>query len=135
MAEDRVVTASAPKPLGAYSHAARVGSWLFISGQGARDPKTGQLVSPTSGSYDIRQHTRACIENVRSVVESAGGTVADIVDVTVLLVDMKDFAGMNEVYQEYFAASRPARTTMAVKALPLDNVIEIKATAYLRPPA
>ena len=48
---------------------------------------------------------------------------------------MKDFAGMNEVYQEYFAASRPARTTMAVKALPLENVIEIKATAYLRPPA
>jgi 2-iminobutanoate/2-iminopropanoate deaminase len=130
MADDRVVANSAPKPLGAYSHAARVDDWLFISGQGARDPKTGQLVSPTSGDYDIRQHTRACIENVKSVVESAGGTIADLVDVTVLLVDMKDFAGMNEVYARYFTVDFPARSTIQVAALPKGANVEIEVIAH-----
>jgi reactive intermediate/imine deaminase len=128
---------SAPQPLGAYSHATRVGDLLFLSGQGARDPKTGKLIAPTRdragryAGYDVRQHTRACIENVKSVVESAGGSLADIVDVTVLLINMRDFAAFNEVYSEYFSESRPARTTMAVAELPLENVIEIKAIARL----
>jgi len=80
----------------------------------------------------MRGHTRACIENLRAVVESAGGTLADIVDVTVLLINMDDFAAFNEVYEQYFSESRPARTTLAVSALPMENIIEIKAIACLR---
>jgi 2-iminobutanoate/2-iminopropanoate deaminase len=135
---EQINVASAPRPLGAYSHAIRVGELLFISGQGARDPKTGELVSPSQNSsgqyagYDIRAHTRACIENVKTVVESAGGSLKDVVDVTVLLINMKDFAAFNEVYEQYFREARPARTTMAVAELPLQNVIEIKAIAYLK---
>jgi 2-aminomuconate deaminase len=134
---EQLRTDAAPAPLGAYSHAMRVDDWLFISGQGARDPKTGKLVSPTRdgggaySGYDIRKHTRACIENVKTVVESAGGKLSDIVDVTVLLVNMHDFAGFNEVYETYFRDSRPARTTMGVSSLPMENIIEIKAVAYL----
>jgi len=133
----QVQTDSAPTPLGAYSHAMRVQDWLFLSGQGARDPKTGKLVSPTRNGqggysgYDIREHTRACLENVKAVVESAGGKMSDIVDVTVLLVNMQDFAGFNEIYETYFRDSRPARTTMGVSSLPMENIIEIKAVAYL----
>lgn len=135
--KQQIETASAPKPLGAYSHAMRAQDWLFVSGQGARDPKTGKLVSPTRNGqggysgYDIREHTRACIENVKAVVESAGGKLSDIVDVTVLLVDMQDFAGFNEVYETYFRDSRPARTTIGASSLPMENIIEIKAVAYL----
>jgi 2-aminomuconate deaminase len=135
--KQQVTTARAPRPLGAYSHAMRVHDWLFISGQGARDPQTGKLVSPTKNGqgnyagYDIREHTRACLENVKTVVEDAGGKLGDIVDVVVLLVNMQDFAGFNEVYEEYFSASRPARTTLGVSSLPMENIIEIKAVAYL----
>lgn len=133
----RVMAAAAPKPLGAYSHAVRAGDFLYLSGQGARDPRTGDLVTATTdasggyGGYDIGVHTRACLENVKAVLESAGGSFADVVDVTVLLLNMDDFDGFNRVYQEYFAASKPARTTLAVRELPLKNVIEIKAIAYL----
>ncbi len=108
-----------------------------MSGQGARDPKTGKLISPTTDAqgnfagYDIRQHTRATIENLKAVLESAGSSLANIVDVTVLLVNIADFDLFNEVYSEYFAQTAPARTTLAVRSLPMQNVIEIKAVAQI----
>jgi reactive intermediate/imine deaminase len=135
----RIDTRAAPRPLGAYAHAARAGQLLFISGQGARDPATGRergvLLNPDGSmkSYDIREQTRAAIANVEAVLRAAGGALKDVVDVTVFLLDMTDFAAYNEVYAEAFGSHRPARTTVGAASLPGNNAIEIKAVACLRP--
>ncbi len=134
----RIDTKSAPRPLGAYAHAARAGQLLFISGQGARDPATGRergVVLDGNGrmtSYDIREQTRAAIANLEAVVRAAGGTLENIVDVTVFLLNMADFAAYNEVYAEAFGCHRPARTTVGAASLPGNNAIEVKAVACLR---
>ena len=134
----RIDTKAAPRPLGAYAHAARAGQLLFISGQGAREPATGRergVALDGNGrmkSYDIREQTRAAIANVEAVVRAAGGTLEDIVDVTVFLLNMADFVAYNEVYAEAFGSHRPARTTVGAASLPGNNAIEIKAVACLR---
>ena len=128
---------TAPRPLGAYAHAVRAGRLLFISGQGARDPKTGGekgAVLDAEGrmtGHDIRVQTVAALANVEAVVRSAGGSLGDIVDVTVFLLDMKDFPAYNEVYARFFGEHRPARTTVGAASLPGNNAIEIKAIAVL----
>ncbi|HXE89972.1 MAG TPA: RidA family protein [Terriglobales bacterium] len=133
----RIDTQAAPRPLGAYAHAARAGQLLFISGQGARDPATGRergVVLNADGSlqsYDIREQTRAALANLEAVVRAAGGTLEDIVDVTVFLLHMTDFPAYNEVYAEVFGSRRPARTTVGAASLPGNNAIEIKAVACL----
>ncbi|HEY9870749.1 MAG TPA: RidA family protein [Candidatus Obscuribacterales bacterium] len=130
------VTDAAPAPLGAYSHAVRAGSLLFLSGQGARDPNTGREVGVTldeSGnviSYDIQAQTHAVIANITTVLTAAGLTLTDLVDVNVFLADIKDFQKFNEVYAQYFSFDGPpARTTIQAAALPGKNFIEIKAIA------
>lgn len=125
-----------PAPLGNYSHAIRTGNLLFVSGQGCRDPHTGIEIGITLGTdgkvtaYDIKIQTEGCIKNLERVLKAAGLGLTDLVDMTIFLADMKDFAAYNEVYSKYFSfPSPPARTTIQAAALPGRNYIEIKAIA------
>lgn len=126
----------APGPLGNYSHAVRAGDLLFVSGMGARDAKTGTesgITCDAAGnvtSYDIEVQTRAVLHNLQTVLTEAGCTLHDVVDMTVFLADMNDFAKYNKVYGEHFNfEGPPARTTVQVAKLPGKNFIEIKAIA------
>jgi 2-aminomuconate deaminase len=126
----------APRPLGAYSHAVKAGGLVFLAGQGARDANTGKeagvILSPDGVvvSYEIEVQTAAVIENMMVVLKAAGCSLADVVDVTVFLKDMNDFAKYNSIYSKYFSFENPpARTTVQVADLPGNNFIEIKAIA------
>jgi len=130
------ITGKAPKPLGSYSHAVKARGFLFVAGQGARNPDTGVEAGMTCDadgnvtSYDIEVQTEAVIENLRVTLQEAGLGMEDLVDVTVFLADMKDFAKYNKVYEKHFSfPDPPARTTVEVAKLPGKNFIEIKATA------
>ena len=129
---------AAPRPVGAYVHSRRVGSLLFLSGLGPRDPATDAVpgnVLDDQGrviSHDIRAQCHAVFRNVRTVLEEAGARWEDIVDVTVFLTDLEaDFKTYNEVYAEYFAANRPCRTTVGVSRLPTPIHIELKVIAEI----
>ncbi len=124
------------KPLASYTHSRRVGDLLFIAGQGSRDPKTNCCAGITKNQtgeithYDITAQTKGVFENIDRVLMSAGLTRKNIVDVTVFLTDMKDFEEMNAVWNIYFKdVPAPTRTTVAVRALPGDNFVEMKAIA------
>ena len=118
------MSARAPRALGPYPHARRVGHLLFLSGIGPRHRKTEQI------PHGIEAQTRACIENVKTILEDAGSTLDKVVDVTVFLTDIdRDFATFNRVYGEYFAAIRPTRTTVGVVALPVPISVELKVIA------
>jgi 2-aminomuconate deaminase len=129
----------APEPVGAFPHAKRVGNLLFLSGIGPRVRGSKQIPGVTLderggiASYDIETQTRAVFENVRLVLEDAGASWSDIVDVTVFLTNMKDdFATYNRIYPEYFAGAgkpNPTRTTVEVGALPTPIAIELKVIA------
>ena len=130
------VKEKAPAPLGSYSHAVRAGSLLFLSGQGARDPETGKEAGVTLDkdgnvtAYDIEVQTRAVVRNMTTVLNAAGCTLKDLVDVSVFLADMNDFQKFNQIYSEYFSFEEPpARTTIQAARLPGKNYIEIKAIA------
>lgn len=132
----RVTSTRAPKPVGAYPHARRIGSMLFLSGIGPRDPVTNEVpgnVMDDNGklvSYDLEQQARAVIANLERVLEEAGSSVEKLVDVTVFLTDMeKDFQTFNDVWAERFGADPPARTTVGVDSLPTPIAIEFKAIA------
>ena len=129
----------APEPVGAFPHAKRVGELLFLSGIGPRVRGSKEIPGVTldpSGnivSYDIETQCRAVFENVRLVLEDAGATWQDVVDVMVFLTNMKkDFPIYNRIYAEYFAGPRkpnPTRTTIEVTALPTPIAIELKVIA------
>jgi 2-aminomuconate deaminase len=126
----------APSPLGSYSHAVQAGPFIYLSGQGARDPETGKEVGVTLNengdvtSYDIEVQTHAVIRNMRIILEAAGCSLNDLIDVSVFLAEIKDFAKFNKVYAEYFSfEGAPARTTVQAAGLPGKNFIEIKAIA------
>lgn len=128
-----------PAPLGSYSHAIRAGNLLFISGQGCRDPHTGiecGITMDAGGkltSYDIEAQTHGCIANLKRVLNAAGLGLEDLVDMSVFLANMKDFAAYNKVYADYFNFPEPpARTTIQAAALPGRNFIEIKAIAMFK---
>jgi len=120
-----VFTENAPKPIGPYSQAVRAGRFLFISGQIPAD-KDGNLIGG-----DVRAQTRQVLENLKAILEAAGGSLENVVKVTVYLKDMNDFGAMNEVYSEYFGESKPARAAVEVSRLPKDVRIEMEAIAYL----
>ena len=131
-------TDQAPKPVGAYPHARRVGNLLFLSGVGPRDPATNAVlgnVYDVEGrllSYDIEAQCRAVFANVRSILEACGARWEDLVDVTVFLTDIaRDFATYNRVYAEYFTSAQPCRTTLGITALPTPIAIELKCIAAL----
>jgi 2-aminomuconate deaminase len=118
-----------------YPHARRHGDLIFVSGISSRRPDNThdgvRIAGDGSITLDIREQTRAVIENIREILHAAGADLSNVIDLTVFLVDMKDYAGMNEVYNEFFtAATGPSRTTVAVHQLPHPNLlIEIKAVA------
>ena len=121
-----VKTDAAPKAIGPYSQAIIAGNFVFASGQIALDPATGGL---TAGG--IAEQTERVIANLLAVLEASGATVDDVVKTTVFLVDMNDFAAMNEVYARYFGAFPPARACIEVSRLPKDVLVEIEAVAWL----
>ena len=132
----------APEPVGAFPHAKRVGNLLFLSGIGPRVRGSKEIPGVTLApdgkidNYDIEKQCRAVFENVRLVLEDAGASWSDIVDVTVFLTNMKkDFAVYNKLYAEYFAGDgkpNPTRTTVEVTALPTPIAIELKVIAALK---
>ena len=119
-----VHTEKAPAAIGPYSQAVKAGDLVFVSGQLPVDPATGAF----AGS-DIATQTRQSLTNVKSILEAAGYSMADVVKTTVLLADMADFADMNAVYAEFFSDPFPARACFAVKALPKAALVEIEAVA------
>jgi 2-aminomuconate deaminase len=131
----------APEPVGAFPHAKRVGDFLFLSGIGPRVRGSKEIPGVTLDSsgkivtYDIETQCRAVFGNVRLVLEDAGASWNDIVDVTVFLTDMKkDFSIYNKLYAEHFAGDgkpNPTRTTIEVTALPTPIAIELKVIAAL----
>jgi 2-aminomuconate deaminase len=136
-APDRVVTDAAPRPVGAYPHARRVGDLLYLSGIGPRRPGTDEIpggpIRDRDGNplpYDVEAQTRSVIANVRAVLEAAGSSLDKAVDVTTYLVDMdRDFATYNRVWAETFGPDGPTRTTVAITALPTPIAVEMKVVA------
>ncbi|HDJ50649.1 MAG TPA: RidA family protein [Thermoprotei archaeon] len=121
-----IFTENAPRPVGPYSQAIRAGSFLFIAGQIPIDPKTGKVIGE-----DIKEQGRRALENIKAIVEEAGGRIRDIVKVNVYIRDIKLFGEFNEVYSEFFKEHRPARAVVEVSGLPKDVLVEIEAIAYL----
>ncbi|MCE2788702.1 MAG: RidA family protein [Saprospiraceae bacterium] len=124
------------RPRGKYPHLKIAGPFIFVSGTSSRRPDN--TIAGASADemgtmqLDIREQTRAVIENIRSILQSVGADLSDIVDMTSFLVNMNDFGGYNEVYGEFFDFTGPTRTTVAVHQLPHPHLlIEIKAVAYL----
>ena len=129
------VIAGRPKPRGAYPHYKRAGDFIYVSGTSSRLPDNriagADVDAMGTTTLDIRVQTRGVIENIRSILASAGASLDDCVEITSFLVDMNDFGGYNEAYAEYFDTTGPARTTVAVHQLPHPHMrIEIKAVAY-----
>jgi 2-iminobutanoate/2-iminopropanoate deaminase len=122
--KDIILTPHGPKPIGPYSQAIRANGFLFLSGQVALDPQTGEL-SPA----DIRQQTERVLENLKAILEAAGSSFGRVVKTTVFLKDMNDFTAMNEVYARYFTAAPPARSTVQAVRLPKDAMVEIEVVA------
>lgn len=119
-----VRTDDAPAPIGPYSQAIQAGSELFCSGQIPIDPRTGEMIEGDASAQADR-----VLRNLGAVLQAGGLSYADVVKTTIFLTDMNDFAAVNEVYARYFDAAKPARSTIAVAALPKGARVEIDAIA------
>lgn len=119
-----IITENAPAAIGPYSQAIEVNGFVYVSGQLPINPKTGEF--PQGG---IKEQTSQAFENIKAILNEAGLTTSNIVKTTVLLADMADFAGMNDVYASQFEGTFPARSTFAVKALPKNALVEIEIIA------
>ncbi|NDC40738.1 MAG: RidA family protein [Chitinophagia bacterium] len=131
-------TDKAPRPVGAYPHARRVGNLLFLSGVGPRKPGTDEipgLVVDKHGNYkewNFEEQCRSVFDNVRIILEESGSSWDHLVDVTVFLVNMKrDFHTYNALYAEYFKENQPCRTTLGIESLPTSIAIELKCIAVI----
>ena len=134
----KIESKKAPKPVGAYPHARKVGNLLFLSGVGPRKPNSKKIpgvVTDKVGkiiSHDIEAQCHSVFENVRIILEEAGSNWNNLVDVTVFLTDMsKDFETYNRIYAEYFKDNQPCRTTVEVSSLPTPIAIELKCIAII----
>ena len=121
-----IQTDRAPKAIGPYSQAVRVGDTVYLSGQIPLDPATGELVGG-----DITAQTRRVFENLAAVCKAAGGSLADVVRVGIYLTDLGDFAAVNAVMAEYCQQPYPARSTIQVAALPRGAHVEVDAVLVL----
>ena len=135
MSSDAMVIEGRAVPRGRFPHFRRAGDFIFVSGTSSRRPDNsiaGATIDHLGATdLDIRTQTRAVIENIGGILEAAGASLRDVVEVSTFLVDMNDFNGYNQVYGEYFDQEGPARTTVAVHQLPHPHLrIEIKAVAY-----
>jgi 2-iminobutanoate/2-iminopropanoate deaminase len=126
MNKEVVSTADAPKAIGPYEQAIKVGEFVYISGQIPIDPKTGSLVEG-----DIQTQTRRVMENLKAILQAAGSSLERVVKATVFLKSIGDFAAMNEIYAEYLGAAKPARSTVAVADLPRGALVEIDLIALV----
>jgi 2-iminobutanoate/2-iminopropanoate deaminase len=115
----------APQAPGPFSHATVIGPWVFVSGMGGLNPKTGEVVSD-----DVIEQSWQCLRNIKAILEAADATLQDVVKCTVYLTDMADYARVNKIYEELFAPNKPARTCVAVSALPVRERMKIDAVAY-----
>jgi 2-aminomuconate deaminase len=129
---------TAPRPVGAYPHAKRVGNWVYLSGVGPRLAGSNEVPGNKTDSegrlveYDIGAQCHSVINNIQSILSDAGASLEHLVDVTVFLTDMKrDFSTFNDIYAAYFREAGPCRTTVEVNALPTEIAIELKCIAYL----
>jgi reactive intermediate/imine deaminase len=125
MPKQVVQTNAAPAAIGPYSQAIRAGDTIYLSGQIGLDPATGQLVD------GLEAQAHQVVENIRAVAQTAGGSLADIVKLTLFLADLADFAKVNEIMASRFEAPYPARSTVQVAALPRGARIEIEAILVL----
>ena len=138
-AEGSVNTNSAPKPVGAYPHARKVGDLLYLSGVGPRQPGTNEIpggpIHDSHGNaldYDIKAQTQAVVDNIARILEEAGSSINNVLDVTSFLIDMeRDFKGYNEVWAETLGKVGPTRTTLAIRALPTPIAVEMKVIASI----
>lgn len=121
-----VTCPNAPKAIGPYSVAIATGCLVFVSGQLGIDPATGAIVDG-----GIQAQTRTALTNLKSVLESAGTSLEQVVKTTVFLTDMAQFAEMNAIYAEFFTADFPARSAIQVSALPKGGIVEVEAIAVL----
>lgn len=121
-----IKTEKAPAAIGPYSQAIKANGMVFTSGQIALTP-SGELLE-----NDIKKQTRQALTNLQNVLEEAGCTLSDVVKVTIYLEDMHDFGVVNVIYAEYFGTHKPARSTVAVKTLPKNVLVEIDAIAVVR---
>lgn len=119
-----ISTGKAPAAIGPYSQAVQAGGLIFCSGQIALDPATGELVQG-----DVVAQAERVMENIAAVLAEAGAGFADVIKSTIYLVEMGDFAVVNEVYGRYFSSHKPARSTVAVKSLPRGALLEIEVVA------
>ncbi|MCH9823068.1 Rid family hydrolase [Salibacteraceae bacterium] len=141
--EGKINSDKAPKAVGAYPHARKVGDLLFLSGVGPRVAKSNENDSAVPGlkldhngnfeAFDFEAQVHSVFANVKAVLESSGSSWENLVDVTVFLVDMKrDFKTFNRIYAEYFQENQPCRTTVAINALPTPIAIELKCIATVK---
>ena len=121
-----VQTDKAPKAIGPYSQAIRTEAMIYTAGQTGLEPATGELIAG-----GVEEQTRQVLNNIRNVLEAAGSSLEHVVKTTVFLQDMNDFAKMNAIYAEYFGENPPARSTIAVAALPKGGLVEIEAVALI----
>ncbi len=123
--KERIYTEQAPQPVGCYSQALLAGNFLFVSGQIAIVPETGELVGP-----GIEEQTLQVMENTKAILAEAGMSLNDVVKSTLYLTNMGHLAVVNEVYGRYFADPMPARETIEAVRLPLGSLIELGVIAY-----
>jgi len=116
-----------PRPIAPYSQAVVAGEFVFVSGTGPQDPRSGRVVEG-----GIREQVNQALNNIKNLLEEVGSSMDDVVKVTVFLTDIGNYGAMNEVYRSYFAENAPARTCVQVARLPGDILVEIEAIARLR---
>lgn len=130
MSKEIVYTKNAPEPIGPYSQAIKLTAenpyLIYTSGQIAIVPATGAMIEG-----GVKEQTRQAIENLKAVLSEAGAKITSVIKTTVFLKDITHFTEMNEVYNEYFGESKPARSTIEVSRLPKDGLVEIDAVAYI----
>lgn len=122
-----VFTEQAPAAIGPYSQGIMTGKLVFVSGQTPLDPATGAMVGENAADQ-----AEQCLKNLKAILEKSGASLESVVKTTVFLVDMADFAAMNEVYARWFAQEPPARSCVAVRALPKGARVEMEAVAVVR---
>jgi 2-iminobutanoate/2-iminopropanoate deaminase len=126
MIKEMIITKEAPEAVGPYSQGIRVGDWLYISGQIPLDPITGSLVEG-----DIVDQTHRVLKSASAILKAAGGSLDDVVKVTIYMTDLGDFSKVNQVYAQYFKSSPPARSCVQVSALPKGAALEVDMVAFL----
>jgi len=120
-----IQTGRAPRAVGSYSQAVKVGNFLFISGQIAINPETGKLEGET-----VEEQTKRVLLNIKAILEAAGHSITEVVKTTIYLTDIGDFQRVNQLYGEFFGDHKPARATVEVSKLPMGANIEIEVVAY-----